>query len=87
MVRRFKALSSVSCNRLPIESAEVMSVAEVRAYREALPVTEIEITPEMIEAGVDALLGFEPDYQDTDAIIRSVLEAALQSQSASVWRR
>jgi len=40
MVKRCTNPSSVSVNRLPITSAEVMSVVEVRAYRAALPVDD-----------------------------------------------
>jgi len=38
-----------------------------------------EITPEMIAAGVDALLGFESDYQNKPEVVTHVLEAAFRA--------
>jgi hypothetical protein len=38
---------------------------------------ELEVTPEMIAAGVAALRGFDPALDDAYEVTRSVLKAAL----------
>jgi hypothetical protein len=49
------------------------------------PTDEIDITPEMIEAGVDALNLFNPGHEaEEDAVIRIFLAMASVSASLSV---
>ena len=40
----------------------------------------LEITPEMIEAGVSALLGYDPDWDRAPEVVESILRCALSSR-------
>ena len=44
---------------------------------------EIEVTPEMIEAGVDELLLFEPGEDDARLSARLIFEAMVRAMSGS----
>lgn len=48
---------------------------------------EIEVTPEMIEAGVDRLLDYSINFDDPAEVIRQVLIACLSVPSACVAQR
>jgi len=48
------------------------------------PGAEIEITPEMIEAGVEALGSFHPDWDSKAEAIQRILEACLPSRRKTV---
>ena len=43
------------------------------------PVLEIEITPEMIEAGADELWGFNRENETPEEFLPTLLEAALRA--------
>ena len=47
---------------------------------------EVEITPEMIEAGVHELLGFEPEGDNFRLTVRSIFEAMLEAAPQSLFR-
>lgn len=54
---------------------------------ESAPDTEeIEITPEMIEAGVHELLGFDPEGDDFLLTVRSIFKAMLKVAPQSLFR-
>ena len=47
---------------------------------------EIEVTPEMLMAGVHELLGFEPEGDDFHLTVRSIFEAMLKAAPQSLFR-
>jgi len=49
--------------------------------------TEIEITPEMIEAGVGRLLEYTINLDDPSEVVRSVLASALSASSVRVVQK
>ncbi len=48
---------------------------------------EIEITPEMIEAGVDQLLDYSIKFDDPSEVVRQVLASCLSVASVHVSQR
>ena len=47
---------------------------------------EIEVTPEMLTAGVHELLGFEPEGDDFRLTVLSIFEAMLKVAPRSLFR-
>ena len=45
----------------------------------------IEVTPEMLTAGVHELLGFEPEGDDFRLTVRSIFEAMLEAAPRSPY--
>ena len=39
--------------------------------------SQVEITPEMVEAGVRVCMATDPDYPDTEGLVRNVFSAML----------
>jgi len=48
---------------------------------------KIEITDEMIEAGSEALMGLDPDYDGRAFVVRRVFCAMLSKMPADAWDR
>ncbi len=47
---------------------------------------DVEITPEMLTAGVHELLGFEPEGDNFRLTVRSIFEAMLEAAPQSLFR-
>ena len=47
----------------------------------------VEITPEMIEAGVDRLLEYSVNFDDPSEVVRRVLASCLSASSVHVVQR
>ena len=46
-------------------------------------VTEIEVTPEMIEAGVEALVGYDPRFDLEEDAVKKIFLAMVAESAAS----
>ena len=55
------------------------------ADRPALPAS-VEITPEMVEAGMVELCAYDPDRHDPRAVVRAIVTAVLANPSPQ-WMR
>ena len=53
----------------------------------SVDVPEIEVTPEMIEAGVDQLLAYSINFDDPSEVVRRVLASCLSAASVHVVQR
>lgn len=51
------------------------------ADRPAHDIEELEITPEMIEAGVSEFYSFDPRFEDADAVVVRVFSAMLRTRA------
>ena len=51
-----------------------------------LALSEVEITPEMIDAGVDRLLDYSINFDDPSEVVRQVLASCLSVASVNAVR-
>ena len=54
-------------------------MAEIRSDRPATELDEIDITPEMIEAGVDEFCSFDDRYEFPEAAVARVFRAMIRA--------